>query len=87
MAPSAALFSCLPHPGPFGVAEPDAAPSQTSPGAVGPGKGAAASSERGMEKPPELIAFETGREVMEQLRNKHASVSQLLEYLCTDIGV
>lgn len=39
-----------------------------------------------MEKPPELIAFETGREVMEQLRNKHASVSQALEYLCTDIG-
>ena len=39
-----------------------------------------------MEKPPELIAFETGREVMEQLRNKHAAVSQSLEYLCTDIG-
>ena len=39
-----------------------------------------------IEKPPELIAFDTGREVMEQLRNKHASVSVALEALCAEIG-
>ena len=38
------------------------------------------------EKPPELVAFDTGREVMEQLRGKHASASLALEALCTDIG-
>ena len=39
-----------------------------------------------VEKPSELIAFDTGREVMEQLRNKHASVSVALEALCAEIG-
>ena len=40
-----------------------------------------------MEKPPELVAFDTGREVMEQLRSKHASVSLALESLCAEIGM
>jgi len=38
------------------------------------------------DKPPEVMAFEAGREVMEALRSKHSSLVQVLETLLTDIG-
>lgn len=38
------------------------------------------------QKPPELLAFEVGREVMEMLRGAHAHICSVLEIMCTDIG-
>ena len=38
------------------------------------------------EKPPEVHAFEAGREVMESLRSKHGALVQVLESLLTEIG-
>ena len=38
------------------------------------------------DKPPELLAFEAGREVMEMLRNAHTHTCSVLEIMCTEIG-
>ena len=38
------------------------------------------------DKPPEVHAFEAGREVMESLRSKHGALVQVLESLLTEIG-
>lgn len=38
------------------------------------------------DKPPEMLAFEAGREVMEALRAKHGALVHVLESLLTEIG-
>ena len=39
------------------------------------------------EKPPEVVAFESGKEIMDLLRNKHPHAITALELMMTEIGV
>ena len=38
------------------------------------------------EKPPEVVAFEAGKEIMDLLRNKHPHAITALELMMTEIG-
>ena len=38
------------------------------------------------EKPPEVVAFESGKEIMDLLRNKHPHAITALELMMTEIG-
>jgi len=51
-----------------------------------PARARPAGSGEAMEKPPELLAFEAGKEIMEFIRSKHTHIAGLLDLLLNDLG-
>ena len=66
---------------------PAPAPGSATPaGPQAPPAPAAVPAAEKQEKPPEAVAFDMGREIMDVLRQSHTHISSIIEVISTELG-